>query len=401
MDLELTMIQNKEYLPKNILWLMAVGAGLVVANNYYNQPLLGMIAQDLGRSEAATSKIAMFTQIGYAAGLLIIIPLGDMFKRKRIILVDFFFIIASLLLFSFAKSLEVMIVASFLIGLTSVVPQIFIPIAAQLSRPERKDKNVAMLMTGLLVGILASRVFSGVLGEYLGWREVFVVAAGIMIVLGFFVAWMLPNVESTFRGTYFQLMKSIWGYVKELPSLRLAALRGGLAFGSFSVFWTVLAFRLEQAPYFAGSDVAGMLGVIGIVGAMGASLGGYLSDKMKRNTILVISSITLIVSWAVFGFFDYTYLGLIIGIILLDLGLACLNVTNQFIVYSTHPEAANRLNTVYMVSYFVGGSMGTFFAGIAWTHYQWNGVAFVGMSLAVLCLICHLIFYRGTNMNKS
>lgn len=395
------MMNRTEYLPKSVLWLMTMGAGLVVANNYYNQPLLGMIAKELGRSEAATSKIAMFTQMGYAVGLLLIIPLGDMFKRKRIILIDFFFIIASLLLFTFAKSLEVMIVASFLIGLTSVVPQIFIPIAAQLSHPEKKDKNVAMLMTGLLIGILASRVFSGLLGEYLGWREVFLVATGIMVVLAMFIAWLLPNVESTFRGTYIELMQSIWHYVKELPALRLAALRGGLAFGSFSVFWTVLAFRLEQAPYFAGSDVAGMLGVIGIVGAMGASLGGYLSDKMKRNTILVISSATIIVSWAVFGLFDYTYFGLIVGIILLDLGLACLNVTNQFIVYSTHPEAANRLNTVYMVSYFVGGSLGTFFAGMAWTYYQWNGVAFVGMLLAALCLICHLLFYKGPKLIKS
>lgn len=395
------MMNRTEYLPKSVLWLMTMGAGLVVANNYYNQPLLGMIAKELGRSEAATSKIAMFTQMGYAVGLLLIIPLGDMFKRKRIILIDFFFIIASLLLFTFAKSLEVMIVASFLIGLTSVVPQIFIPIAAQLSHPEKKDKNVAMLMTGLLIGILASRVFSGLLGEYLGWREVFLVATGIMVVLAMFIAWLSPNVESTFRGTYIELMQSIWHYVKELPALRLAALRGGLAFGSFSVFWTVLAFRLEQAPYFAGSDVAGMLGVIGIVGAMGASLGGYLSDKMKRNTILVISSATIIVSWAVFGLFDYTYFGLIVGIILLDLGLACLNVTNQFIVYSTHPEAANRLNTVYMVSYFVGGSLGTFFAGMAWTYYQWNGVAFVGMLLAALCLICHLLLYKGTKLIKS
>lgn len=401
MDSEQKMANNTQYLSKSVLWLMAIGAGLVVANNYYNQPLLGMIAHELGRSEAATSKIAMFTQVGYAVGLLLIIPLGDMFKRKRIILIDFIFIIASLLLFTFAQSLEVMVIASFLIGLTSVVPQIFIPIAAQLSCPDKKDKNVAMVMSGLLIGILASRVFSGLLGEYLGWREVFLIATAIMFVLALFIAWLLPNVESTFNGTYLQLMKSIVGYVKELPSLRLAALRGGLAFGSFSVFWTILAFRLEQAPYFAGSDVAGMLGVIGIVGAMGASLGGYLSDKMKRNTIIIISSITIILSWAVFGFFDYTYMGLIIGIILLDLGLACLNVTNQFIVYSTHPEAANRLNTVYMVSYFVGGSLGTFFGGMTWTSFGWEGVVLVGMTLAVLCLLCHLIFYTSRKAAKN
>lgn len=397
MDLEQGIQNSTATLPKHILWLMAIGAGLVVANLYYNQPLLGMMAQELKRSEAATSKIAMFTQIGYAVGLLLIIPLGDMFRRRKIILIDFVFIIASLLLFAFSKSLEVLVVASFLIGLTSVVPQIFIPIAAQLSSSEKKDKNVAAVMSGLLVGILASRVFSGFLGDRLGWRAVFMIAAGIMFVLAIFIAWLLPNVNSSFKGTYSQLIKSIWGYVKELPALRLAALRGGLGFASFSVFWTVLAFRLEEAPYFAGSDVVGMLGVIGIVGAMGASLGGYLSDKMKRNTIIIISTCTLISSWIVFGFFDFTYLGLIFGIILLDLGLACLNVTNQFIVYSTHPEAANRLNTVYMVSYFVGGSIGTFLSGMAWTAYQWYGVVAVGSSLGVICLACHLLFYKKTH----
>ncbi len=148
--------KNEGYLTKSILWLMAIGAGLVVANNYYNQPLLGMIAKEFGESEAATSRVAMFTQIGYAAGLLLIIPLGDMFKRKKIILIDFIFIIISLLAFAYSKSLTVMITASFFIGLTSVVPQIFVPIAAQLSSPEEKGKNVGIVMSGLLIGILAS-----------------------------------------------------------------------------------------------------------------------------------------------------------------------------------------------------------------------------------------------------
>ncbi|WP_419033934.1 MFS transporter, partial [Dysgonomonas gadei] len=244
--------ENKQYLAKSTLWLMAVGAGLVVANNYYNQPLLGMIAKEFGESEAAVSRVAMFTQIGYAAGLLLIIPLGDMFKRKKIVLTDFIFIILSLLIFAFSKSLSVMITASFFIGLTSVVPQIFVPIAAQLSAPEEKGRNVGIVMSGLLIGILASRVFSGLLGEYLGWREVFYIAAGMMVVLGVLIAWLLPDMQPTFKGTYSQLMGSIFRYTKEIPTLRLASLRGALGFGSFSIFWTTLTFRLEQAPFFQG-----------------------------------------------------------------------------------------------------------------------------------------------------
>lgn len=370
---------------------MTTGAGLVVANNYYNQPLLGMIAKEFNASEAATSKVAMFTQVGYAAGLLLIIPLGDMFKRKRIILIDFIFILASLLAFAFSQSLTVMIIASFFIGLTSVVPQIFVPIAAQLSRPEEKGRNVGIVMSGLLVGILASRVFSGIVGEYLGWRNVFLIAAGMMVILGILIAWLLPNMQATFNGTYGQLMRSIIRYTKDLPGLRLASLRGALGFGSFSIFWTTLTFRLEQAPFFQGSDVAGSLGLVGIAGALAASYVGYISGKMNKNLLISIACSLMILSWGIFGIGGSSYLGLIIGIIILDMGLQAMHVTNQTIVFSSHPEASNRLNTVYMVSYFVGGSLGTLIGGRAWGAYGWNGVVVAGAIFVTLCLIVHLI----------
>lgn len=388
--------ENKQYLAKSTLWLMAVGAGLVVANNYYNQPLLGMIAKEFGESEAAVSRVAMFTQIGYAAGLLLIIPLGDMFKRKKIVLTDFIFIILSLLIFAFSKSLSVMITASFFIGLTSVVPQIFVPIAAQLSAPEEKGRNVGIVMSGLLIGILASRVFSGLLGEYLGWREVFYIAAGMMVVLGVLIAWLLPDMQPTFKGTYSQLMGSIFRYTKEIPTLRLASLRGALGFGSFSIFWTTLTFRLEQAPFFQGSDVAGSLGLVGIVGALAASVAGSVSGKVNKNKIILIACLLMLLSWGIFGFSGNTYIGLIAGIILLDMGLQGMHVTNQTIVFSTHPEASNRLNTVYMVSYFIGGSVGTFLGGIAWQYYGWNGVVGVGGLLVLLCLSVHMLLCNRT-----
>ncbi|MDH6310787.1 putative MFS family arabinose efflux permease [Dysgonomonas sp. PFB1-18] len=384
--------ENKQYLTKSTLWLMTIGAGLVVANNYYNQPLLGMIARELGESEAATSKVAMFTQIGYAAGLLLIIPLGDMYRRKRIILIDFVFIIASLLVFALSQSLAVMIAASFFIGLTSVVPQVFVPIAAQLSRPGDKGKNVGIVMSGLLVGILASRVFSGLVGEYLGWREVFYIAAGMMVVMAALIAWLLPDMRPTFSGTYGQLMRSIARYTKDLPALRLASLRGALGFGSFSIFWTTLTFRLKQAPFFQGSDVAGMLGLVGIAGALAASLGGYISGKVNKNILIAISCSLMILSWVIFGVVGSSYIGLIIGIIFIDMGLQGMHVTNQTIVFSSHPEAANRLNTVYMVSYFIGGSLGTLVGGQAWQYYGWTGVVTVGGMFVVLCLVVHLLF---------
>lgn len=391
--------ENELFLSKSILWLMAIGAGLVVANNYYNQPLLGVIAKELGESESATSKVAMFTQMGYAAGLLLIIPLGDMFRRKKIILIDFFFIILSLVVFSLSKSLIVMLAASFCIGLTSVVPQIFVPITAQLSRPEEKGRNVGIVMSGLPIGILGSRVFSGVVGEYLGWRNVFFIAAGLMIILAVLIAWMLPNMQPTFKGTYGQLMGSVIRYARSIPSLQLASLRGALGFASFSAFWTTLTFRLQEAPYFQGSDVAGSLGLFGIAGALAATLVGQASGKVNKNKLIAIATFLMIVSWGVFGMGDSTYIGIIVGIILLDMGLQAMHVTNQTIVLSSHPEAANRLNTVYMVSYFIGGSIGTFVGGKAWGAYGWNGVVFTGAFFVSLCLVVHLIISRKPKFN--
>lgn len=390
------MLENKPKLTTQLLWLMTIGAGLVVANNYYNQPLLGMIAKELNRSEAAASKISMFTQIGYALGLLLLIPLGDMVRRKKMILIDFVFIISSLLGFALAPNLELLILFSLTIGLTSVIPQVFVPIAAQLSEPAKKEKNVALIMTGLMIGILGSRVLSGILAEVIGWREVFIVGAIIMGITMLAIYFIVPDVSSTFEGTYLQLMRSIARFALTMPDLRLAAIRGGLCFGSFSVFWSVLSFRLELSPYYAGSALVGMFGIVGIAGALGSSLAGYLSDKFNRNTIIIGSTLLVILSWVVFYFFDNYYVGLVIGILLLDLGLACLNVTNQFIVYSKLPEAANRMNTVYMVSYFVGGALGSYLSGIAWVHYGWLGVCCVGALLASISLILHIILYPKT-----
>lgn len=380
------------YLSKKTLWLMTIGAGLVVANNYYNQPLLGMISRELGESEESVSRIAMLTQMGYAAGLLLVVPLGDMFKRKKIILYSLCFNILVLLCFGFADSLPVMLVSSFLIGLTSVVPQMFVPIAAQLSKPHDKGKNVGLVMSGLLIGILASRIISGWVGEFLGWREMYYIAAAIIFVLGILIIFLLPDIKPTFKGRYIQLMKSIFHFARTIPSLQLAAVRGALGLASFSVFWTTLTFHVEQAPFYGGSDVAGSLSIFGIMGALCASFVGKLSGKTNKALIISVALMLMIISWFILGIGGFTYIGLILGIILLDMALQSMHVTNQTIVFSTNPDASNRLNAVYMTSYFIGGSIGTYAGGLAWAYCGWYGVVAAGSVFAVLCIIIHLLF---------
>lgn len=378
------------FLKKSTLWLMTIGAGLIVANNYYNQPLLGMIAKEYKVSEEMVNYIPMLTQIGYALGLLFLIPLGDKYDRKKMIILDFALMIGALGLFVFSPTIQLMFLASLLIGFSSVIPQMFVPIAAQLSKSEEKGKNVGFVMGGLLVGILLSRVFSGFVGEYWGWREMYYIAIGLVAIFGVAIVIVLPNIPHSFTGSYAKLMGSLLFYVKSVPSLRLASIRGALGFGSFMIFWTTITFYLERPPFLAGSDVAGGLGIVGVGGAVAASLVGAMTDKLNKNHIIVSALILMIGAWLIFGFWGLSYAGLILGVFFLDVGLQSMHVTNQTIVFSTHPDATNRLNTVYMFSYFVGGSVGTFMGGKAWMHYGWLGTVVVGLSFVILALLIHL-----------
>lgn len=371
---------------------MTISSGLVVANNYYNQPLLGEIARTFEVTEAKAGIISMLTQAGYAIGLLFIIPLGDMFRRKRLILNDFILIIASLLLAAFASNIYLLMLASLLIGASSVVPQLFVPMAAQLAHPERRGKAIGTVMSGLLVGVLLSRTVSGFVGAHLGWRAMFVIAAGLMLFLSIALFFMLPEVHPEFKGNYKSLMRSMGTLIKEEPVLRLASARGGLTFACFGGFWTTLVFLLEEPPFNAGSDVAGAFGLIGAGGAIMASVMGRLADKINTRHIITATTLMIILSYLVFGVFSYSIIGLVVGVILLDLGLQATHIANQTRVFSLNPQARNRLNTVYMVTYFTGGALGTLLASQAWQIWHWNGVVLVGLVFSSLALLVHLVF---------
>ena len=208
-------LKENQGLPGSLLWTLAIIAGISVANLYYNQPLLNRISRDLQISEFTANLIAMITQIGYAIGLLFIIPLGDLYKRKTIILINFSILVVSLLTIALAPDIHLILFASFLTGVCSVMPQIFVPIAAQFSTPETKGRNVGMIISGLLTGILASRVVSGIVGEYLGWRFIFFVAAVLMVICVIIIMRVLPDIPSNFKGKYSDLMKSLFSLVVE------------------------------------------------------------------------------------------------------------------------------------------------------------------------------------------
>lgn len=385
---------SKDQLSPLVLWTLTVATGLVVANIYYSQPLLGDIAQAFKVSNGAAGQLAMLTQIGYATGLLFIIPLADMLKRKKMMLIDFAFVVASLLLAASAQQIWVLGISSFLIGLTSVIPQILVPMVAHLAKPEERGKKLGTVMSGLLIGILLSRTLSGFIGEHFGWRAVFYIAAGLMIVMWVLIGLIAPEVEPDYEGNYGSLMKSLLSLVKQEPQLRLAALRGGLCFACFSAFWTTLTFLLREPPFNEGSAVAGAFGLIGAFGALAASLIGRLTDKISAKVLITYTLVLLLVSFIIFALFSRSWAGLIVGVILMDMGVQATHIANQSIIFALNPNARNRINTVYMVTYFVGGALGTFLASRLWSSYHWAGVCAIGISLSALALVIHLLNLR-------
>jgi predicted MFS family arabinose efflux permease len=385
---------QKPPLTSAVLWLMAVSSGLIIANNYYNQPLLSLIARDFKVSESAVSKIPMLTQIGYALGLLIIVPLGDLLRRKRLIVIDFVFIILSLLGIAMSKSIYMLYVFSLLTGLTSVIPQVFVPMAASLAKPEKRTQAIGFVMSGLLMGVLGSRVLSGLIGNMYGWRSIYFIAAALIIMLWLLIIWKLPEVFPDFKGSYLELMKSVLHYAKTEPALQVASLRGAFFFASFSAFWTSLIFHLEQPPFNAGSAVAGAFGIIGMAGALSAALIGGLTKRIPYFKLITCLILIYVMAWAIFWVGGNTYLGLIAGVIIMDMAMQATHIMNQSSIFSLHPDANNRLNTVYMTSYFIGGASGTLLTGVAWQNWQWNGVLAIGAGFGLLALLAHFTYRK-------
>ena len=379
-------LKENKGIERSLLLTMAVIAGLTVANCYYNQPLLEMIRHDMGVSQHEANLITVVTQIGYALGLCFLIPMGDLYSRRRIIVINMSVAAVMAVFIAFSQRVWIVWGASLLLGACSVIPQFFIPIAGQYSEKKNKGRNMGIVLSGLLTGILASRVVSGYVGEWLGWREMFIIAAIIMIVCLILTLKIMPQIDSNYVGTYRGLMKSVFHIVASNARIRLYAIRAAFSFGSMMSIWSCLAFRLAQAPFFSGSEMVGTLGMCGIAGALAASGLGKLVNQWGIRKLSLYGACLQLVAWTTAYLFGDTYMGLIVAIILVDIGLQCLQLSNQSGCIQEMPEASNRANTIFMTTYFIGGSFGTYCAGLAWTHEGWMGVCAVGAVLAAISL---------------
>ena len=379
-------LKENKGIERSLLLTMAVIVGLTVANCYYNQPLLEMIRHDMGVSQHEANLITVVTQIGYALGLCFLIPMGDLYSRRRIIVINMSVAAVMAIFIAFSQRVWIVWGASLLLGACSVIPQFFIPIAGQYSEKKNKGRNMGIVLSGLLTGILASRVVSGYVGEWLGWREMFIIAALIMIVCLILTLKIMPQIDSNYVGTYRGLMKSVFHIVASNARIRLYAIRAAFSFGSMMAIWSCLAFRLAQAPFFSGSEMVGTLGMCGIAGALAASGLGKLVNQWGIRKLSLYGACLQLVAWTTAYLFGDTYMGLIVAIIMVDIGLQCLQLSNQSGCIQEMPEASNRANTIFMTTYFIGGSFGTYCAGLAWTHEGWMGVCAVGAVLAAISL---------------
>ncbi|AFD05472.1 MFS transporter [Solitalea canadensis] len=382
-----------QHLNKWHVMLMAMATGLIVANIYYSQPLIILISKEFNVSESNAGQINFYTQMGYALGLFFCTPLGDKIERKKQIVLMTITSVIALLGAALTQHIVVLKIAGFLIGFTSMVPQLIMPMAANLAEPERRGKIIGTIMSGLLIGILLSRTLSGFVGQIWGWREMFYIAAGICLVLAVIMYFTFPESKPTFEGSYGQLMQSLLHLVKEQRILREATAINALAFASFGMFWTTMVLLLSAEPFHFGSQTIGLFGLAAGLGALMAPLVGKIADKSNPRVTIGIGIMSLLLSFVLLYVFRSSVIGIVIGIIILDMGMQSIHVSNQTRIYALIPEARNRLNTIFMTGSFIGTALGSGIGLWVWDIKQWTSVCFVGVVVAVIAIVIYVSTY--------
>lgn len=380
----------KAELSPQFLLFLAFACGVTVANLYYNQPLLTQLQQEFGVGVEDVGRVPMLTQLGYAAGMFFLTPLGDRINRKTLILIASSLVSVALVLAATAGSFLVFEGASLLIGLTAVGAQVIIPHVAHLSPDAKRGAAVGKVFTGLLLGILLARTFSGWVGAYWGWRSVFALSAGLMLVLLAALARLLPPSEPTFSGSYFSLLGSIVRLVREERVLRQCSFIGACIFAAFSAPWATLIFVLGAPPFLLGAKAVGLFGLLGAAGALAAGATGRLADRYGPLLSSRFSLVLALLSFLAMAVSGESLLALAVGFFFMDAGVQGAHVSNQARFYRIRPEARSRTNTAYMFFYFVGGAGGSYLGSLAWKFSGWPGVCLVSAGFTLLALLAAL-----------
>jgi predicted MFS family arabinose efflux permease len=388
-----------ERLSRRLVAVLAFATGLAVASNYYAQPLLPAIGKSLHMSSGVAGLIVTAAQVGYALGLVFVLPLGDLLERRRLIVTLAVGAVLALVLLGSAPSGAVLLPAAVLVGLFSVMAQILVPFAASLAGDHERGQVVGTVMSGLLLGILLARTVAGLLAQVGGWRTVYFVAAGALAVEAVVLYRALPTWQGNASVSYGGLLRSVWALMRAERVLRLRATYGLLSFASFSVLWTSVAFLLSGSYHFAPL-VIGLFGLAGAGGAAAATVAGRLSDRGWARRSTAATTLLLTLSWLALWAGGRVLALLVVGIFVLDVGVQGVHITNQGAIYALAPEARSRINSAYMTAYFAGGAAGSGLSAAIYSTYGWDGVCVVGACFAALSFLLWLAVDRAPDKSQ-
>ncbi|EPA0827203.1 MFS transporter [Enterococcus hirae] len=387
---------EKTTLTSSLILLLSITCSVVVANMYYIQPIGTKVATSLSVSTSAIGILTMLTQLGYALGLLFLVPLGDVVDRPKLIIRMAALSAISLLAAFFAPSFTLFACASFLIGLLSIVPQIIIPYGAVLAGPKARGKVMGTLLSGLLVGILLSRTVSGIVASLFSWRMIYLFALVLVAILTGLLYWKMPRtqIKTTSSVSYLDSLKSLPYLVKTQRLLREASISGFFMFGTFSIFWSTLIFYISSPVYHWGTFEAGILAIFGLSGAVAAPIVGRLSDSYSERKIVGMGLAMQTLSFVALLVAGSHLVVLLVAIILLDVGNQFGQVANQTRVQGLGEAASNRNNTVFMFMYFIGGATGSLLGTTMWQQFGWLGVTLTGLAFQLCAYICQYIIFQ-------
>lgn len=390
------MTKQQTVLTQGLVLLMAMATGIAVASNYYAQPLLDTIASEFGLSHSSAGNIVTTAQLSYGIGLLFLVPLADRLERRKLIIVMSLFATIGLLISGFSTNLPWLLLGTAITGLSSVVAQVLLPLGATLASDQQRGKVIGTIMGGLLLGILLARVVSGGLSSMGSWRYIYWFASVAMFITTLALARFLPSYHNNNDMSYQQILVSVFGLFVKEPILRYRSILGMLSFALFSMFWTPLAFLLAKPPYEYSDATIGLFGLVGVAGVFAATWAGKLADAGKGDLGTRLGLLSLLVSWVILFNAPMSLVALLIGVLLLDLAVQLVHVSNQNKIYALHPDIRNRLTSAYMTCYFIGGAFGSWFSVMLYQHYEWTGVVMGATGIALIACILDFTVRKHT-----
>ncbi|WP_441885540.1 MFS transporter [Paenibacillus sp. 2TAB26] len=368
--------------------LFAVACGMSVANIYFAQPLLDHLSMAFGIDYSTIGILITITQIFYGLGLLLLVPLGDLLNQRRLIIGQMLFSVIALVIVGFASSSLMLFAGMALVGLLAVVAQTLVAFATSIAAPAERGRVVGVVTSGIVIGILLARTIAGVLTDIAGWRSVYLFSAALMLLMVVALFKVLPNAKREVKSlSYPQLLKSVFMLFVQERILRIRAVLAMLIFTAFSILWTSLVLPLSALPWSLSHTAIGAFGLVGAVGALAAARAGKLADQGYGQRTTGIALILLLLSWLLISYTDQSLFALVIGIVLLDLAVQAVHVTNQSMIFALHAEARSRLAAGYMVFYSIGSAVGSISSTLTYAHYGWNGVCLLGASVSTLALL--------------